>query len=389
MKSFLVPVFIAALAAVLTTGCSHENANAAAAAPAAPPPPEVTVSKTVATEVTEYYDYTGRLDSVDVVEIRPRVSGYLQEIRFESGQLVQKGDILFVIDPRTRKAAFELAEANLERVKAQLEIAEHEAKRGEQLLASKTISPEESDTRVWKARDARAALAAAQASRDTAKLDLEFCEVRSPINGRVSRALVTLGNNVSGADGFTTLMTTVVSVNPMHVYSNMDENTFLRFAELRRQKKLPADAQGRVEIEMGLASEEGYPRHGYIESLDNRIDPGVGAIVVRSVFENPDSVMVPGLFVRLRIPVSERKPMVLISEHAIGTDQSQKFVFTLTSSNTVAYRPVKLGTTIAGKRVVRSGLEPGERIVVNGLQRVAPGRPVSPKDEAPAPVAQK
>ena len=387
----LLPLIAAALAA-LVSGCSHEAATGAGAG-ATPPPPEVTVASAVATEVTEFNEYTGRLDATDVVEVRPRVSGYLQEIKFESGQLVHKGDVLFVIDPRNRKAAFDLAQANLERTTAQLEVAEREAKRGEQLLASRTISPEEADARVWKARDARAAKLASEAARDTARLDLEFSDVRSPIDGRVSRALVTVGNNVSGADGFTTLLTTVVSVNPMHLYSNMDENTYLRFAALRREGKLPSDAQGRTIVEMGLSSEEGFPRHGYIESLDNRVDPATGSIIVRSVIENSDSMLVPGLFTRMRIPVSERKPMILISEKAIGTDQSQKFVLAVTSSNTVAYRSVKLGSSVEGKRVVRSGLTPGEKYIVNGLQRAAPGRTVTPKEEVASagvpPVAQR
>lgn len=371
---------LATLGLLLVTGCKPS-----AQAPAAPPPPTVTIAPVEQREIVEFDTFTGRLDAVESVEIRPRVSGYLTEIKFTSGQLVKKGDVLFVINPKPRQTAVARAQADLERAKVAAEIAEREAKRAVQLLANQTISPEEGDASEWKARDARAALTAAEAALHSAEIELDYCFVKSPVDGRVSRALVTIGNNVSGVDGFTTLLTTVVSVNPIYGYMDVDEASLLKLRRLLASDQLAKDAQGRIEVEMGLSDDTGFPNKGYVESFDNRLDPATGSIVVRSEFPNPDGHLVPGLFAKLRLPGSARKPALLISENAIGTDQSQKFVLTLTTSNTVAYRPVKLGPLIEGKRVVREGLKPGEQIVVNGLMRVQPGMPVTPQTESDAP----
>jgi multidrug efflux system membrane fusion protein len=365
------------------TGC---NSQPPAGATGFPPPPTVTVAAVETREIIEHEEVVGRTEAVDSVEIRPRVSGYIQEVRFKSGQKVKKGDLLFLIDPRTRQAALDRAEADLRRAQSSLENAQAEAARAERLLTTKAISKEESDTRAWKLTDAQAVLLAAQAARESARLELEFCEVRSPIDGRVSRALVTPGNNVSGVDGNTTLLTTVVSIDPIYVLSDVDETTALRFKRLALEQKLERDEQGRIAVEMALADEQEFPRKGFVESVDNRLNPGTGSILVRSAFPNPDELIIPGLFVRARIPVGQPKPTLLISDRAIGTDQSQKFVLTLTSSNTVAYRPVKIGPVVDGKRVIREGLVAGEKVVVNGLAKVRPGMPVTPEAE-PAPQA--
>jgi RND family efflux transporter MFP subunit len=360
------------------TGC---NSQPPAGATGFPPPPTVTVAAVETREIIEHEEVVGRTEAVDSVEIRPRVSGYIQEVRFKSGQKVKKGDLLFLIDPRTRQAALDRAEADLRRAQSSLENAQAEAARAERLLTTKAISKEESDTRAWKLTDAQAVLLAAQAARESARLELEFCEVRSPIDGRVSRALVTPGNNVSGVDGNTTLLTTVVSIDPIYVLSDVDETTALRFKRLALEQKLERDEQGRIAVEMALADEQEFPRKGFVESVDNRLNPGTGSILVRSAFPNPDELIIPGLFVRARIPVGQPKPTLLISDRAIGTDQSQKFVLTLTSSNTVAYRPVKIGPAVDGKRVIREGLVAGEKVVVNGLAKVRPGMPVTPETE--------
>ncbi len=384
MKPYLIPASVLAVA-LLLAGC-----NQPPQATTSPPPPTVTVAPVEQREVVEYDEFTGRLDAVESVEVRPRVSGYLQEVRFQSGQLVKKGDVLFLIDPRTRKATLDRAEADLMRAQAQAEVAERDATRADQLLASKTISPEESDQRIWNSRQAKAALLSAQAARESARLDLEFCEVRSPIDGRVSRALVTVGNNVSGVDGFTTLMTTVVSVDPIYAYSAVDETTLLKFQHLLRDKKLAADEQGHVAVEMRLGDETDFPHKGYLESLDNRLDAASGSIALRTVYSNTDGKLMPGLYARVRIPGSALQPVLLISENAVGTDQNQKFVLTLSSSNTVEYRPVQLGAVVDGKRVVRSGLKAGEEIVINGLMRVRPGMPVTAmKEERAKQTAQR
>jgi RND family efflux transporter MFP subunit len=377
-----LPLLTLLIGAVIASGC-HRGQSAAASG-GMPPPPVVTVSTLQPVEVVEFDEVTARLDAPEVVEIRPRVSGYLTGVRFKPGELVRKGEELFVIDPRPKQAVFDRSEADVKRAKVRLEITGREAKRADVLFETKAISIEEADQRRWAHTDAQAALQAAEAILETARLDLEYCHVKSPIDGRVSRALVTVGNNVSGVDGFTTLMTTVVSVDPIYAYSDVDESTLLKFRRLLAAGRLDTNAAGKVKVEMSLSGESSFPHHGFIESVDNRLDPGTGSILVRTQFPNPDGVLIPGLFARVRVPGSARGPALLISESAIGTDQNQKFVLTLTSSNTVAYRPVKLGGNIGGKRVVREGLQPGETIVVNGLMRVRPGMPVTPQPENPA-----
>ena len=382
----LLPLSAPLAAAWLLAGC---HAQPSAGPAGAPPPPAVTVAPVAERELVEHEEVVGRTDAVDSVEIRPRVSGYIQEVRFQAGQKVKKGEVLFVIDPRTRQAAFERAEAELRRAQSSLDNAKAEAARAERLLGTKAISKEESDTRAWKLADAQAVLLAAQAARESARLELEFCEVRSPIDGRVSRALVTPGNNVSGVDGNTTLLTTVVSVDPIYVLSDVDEATALRFKRLTQQQGLQRDAQGRIAVEMGLADEADFPRKGFVESVDNRLNPETGSILVRMSFPNPDELLIPGLFVRARIPVGQPQKTLLISDRAIGTDQSQKFVLTLTASNTLAYRPVKIGPAVDGQRVIREGLQAGEKVVVNGLAKVRPGMPVTPENEVPPQAAAR
>lgn len=370
---------LAIFLSLVCTACHRETS----AAPGMPPAPVVTVEPVRLVDVVEFDEFPARLDSKEIVEIRPRVSGYLSEVRFEAGELVKKGDLLFVIDPRPKQAVLDRADAEVQRARVRMENATREAKRAEVLFETKSISNEEADQRRWAKTDAEAALQAAEAQRETARLDLEYCRVRSPIDGRVGRPLVTVGNNVSGVDGFTTLLATVVSVDPMLAYGDIDEATLLKFRGLLRAGALETNQQGKVIVEMGLGNETGFPHRGYVESIDNRLDAGTGSILVRTLFPNSDSLLLPGLFARVRVPGSPRQPAILIAEDAIGTDQNQRFVFTVTSSNTVAYRPVKLGTTIAGKRVVRDGLQEGDRVVVNGLIRVRPGMTVNPVSTTP------
>jgi RND family efflux transporter MFP subunit len=226
-------------------------------------------------------------------------------------------------------------------------------------------------------------LLAAEAARDSAKLDLEYTTVRSPIDGRVSREMATVGNYVSGIAGNATLLTTVVSVDPIYVYADVDENSLLKFNALARAGTLARNGSGKVPVRLQLADENTFPHEGEIESFDNKLDPQTGSILLRAEFPNPDGRIMPGLFARIRLPASAKHPAVLIEETAIGTDQAQKFVLTLTSSNTVAYRPVKLGPQLSGKRLVREGLQPGEQIVQNlVMARVRPGMPVQPQQAA-------
>jgi len=231
---------------------------------------------------------------------------------------------------------------------------------------------------------AKAAFASAEAARDFAKLDLDYTQVRAPIDGRVSRAFLTEGNYVSGIAGAATKLTSIVSVSPVYVYADMDEDSLLKFNALASQKKLDTNGDGNVPVELQLGDEPEFPHHGYIESFDNQLNPNTGSILLRAVFPNDDGRIVPGLFARIRVPLSARHKAMLVSEKAIGTDQAQKYVLALTPTNTVAYQSVVLGPSINGMRIIRSGLNGGEQIVVNGIQRVRPGMPVKPEQEVAA-----
>jgi RND family efflux transporter MFP subunit len=371
-----------ALAGLLAT-YAISQVNAAdeqnSAAPAAPPAPKVTVASVEQQLVTEYEELTGRVDATETVELRARVSGHLDAVRFQAGQLVRKGDVLFTIDPRWYRAQFDLASAQVQQARAQFDIAEREAKRADELLAASAISSEEAESRRSRALQARAALASANAALASAQLDFEHTEVRAPIDGRIGRALVTAGNLVSGAPGNATLLATIVSQGEAFVYADIDENTLLKFNRLIRENRL-ASENGRIPVEMQLADENGYPRRGYIESTDNRLDPATGSLQLRLVFANADQALVPGLFARVRVPISAPRSALLVSERAIGTDQSQKFVLAVAQDNTAVYRTVKLGGSVHDKRIVRTGLEPGDRVIVNGLQRVRPGMKVDPEE---------
>jgi RND family efflux transporter MFP subunit len=366
---------IGTLALAVGTGCNRGQAQPKMT------PPAVTVAAVERQELVEWDEFTGRTEPIELVEVRPRVSGHIQEVRFDAGKLVKKGDVLFVIDPRWHQAEFERRQAEYEQAKVRLENAEREANRTGQLLTNHAISTEEAEARDFRFKEAKAALLAAQAARDTAKLDLDYTEIRAPIDGRVSRALVTTGNYVSGIPGAASVLTTLVSVDPMYVYADIDENSLLKFNAHAQAQKLEGASDGKVPVELQLADEQGFPHRGYIESFDNRLDPNTGSILLRAVFDNKDERIVPGLFARIRVPLSARHPALLVEERAIGTDQGQKYVFSLSSSNTVEYRAVKLGPDVNGKRIIREGLQAGEQIVVNGLQRVRPGMPVAPQTE--------
>jgi RND family efflux transporter MFP subunit len=348
---------VMASAAGLLTGCGR------AAAQPQMSPPQVTVAPVQEKEIVEWSEFTGRVQPVDSVDIRPRVSGYIQKVCFQSGQLVNKGDVLFVIDPRWNQAVFDQRQAEYNQAK-------REEDRTADLLANKAISVEESDARKAKYEETKAAL-------DSARLDLQYTEVRAPISGRVSRALLTEGNYVSGIAGSASLMTTLVSVNPVYVYADVDEDSYLKFCKLDRARQLGGEDGGKVPVQLELADETNFARTGCVESFDNHLDSDMGSILVRAEFTNDDGSLVPGLFARIRIPMSDRHSAFLVDERAIGTDLSQKFVLLLTRTNTVAYQPVELGPMVEGQRIVRSGLDAGQEIVVNGLERVRPGMTVS------------
>ncbi len=368
------------LSIVLAIAATAGGCQKKAAQQQAPPPPVVTVSQVAQQEIIEWNEFTGRTEAVERVEVRPRVSGHVNEVKFQSGQLVKKGDVLFVIDPRMYEAEFNRRQAECEQAKVRLGASEREAKRTAQLVQNRAISAEEAEQRESRFMEAKAGLSVAEAARDAAKLDVDFTQVRSPIDGRVSRALITEGNYVSGMPGAAALLTTIVSVDPIYVYADVDENSLLKFNALMREKKVASNSEGKVPVELQLADASEFTHNGYVESFDNRLDPNTGSIVLRSVFPNPNGEIVPGLFARIRIPGSAKYEALLIDERSIGTDQVQKFVLALTPTNTVEYRAVKLGPVINGQRVVRSGLAAEDKIVANIVQqRVRPGMKIVPQ----------
>jgi multidrug efflux system membrane fusion protein len=354
-------------------------------APPPPPPPGVTVAEAKDQEINEWDEFTGRIEAVDAVQIRPRVSGYIERVAFAEGKEVRKGDVLFVIDPRPYEAELARAAADLQRARTRAALAGKEVERAERLVAVQAISREEFDTRTSAEAESKASIAAAEAAVATARLNMEWTRVRSPISGRVSRAEITEGNLVQAGPPDATLLTTVVSLDPVYVYFEGDEQTYLRYGEMARRGARPSSRDIRNPIQLGLANEQGFPHTGYVDFVDNQLNPETGTIRARGVFTNKDRVFTPGLFARLKLVGSARYRAVLVLDRAIGTDQDKKFVLALKPDSTVEYRPVQVGRLVDGMRIVTSGLKGGERIVINGLQRVRPGMKVAP---TVAPMAQ-
>jgi membrane fusion protein, multidrug efflux system len=341
-----------------------------------PPPPQVAVASVIERDVTEWDEFTGRLQAVDSVEVRPRVSGYVSAVRFSEGAIVRKGDLLFQIDPRPFQAEVDRLKAELDRAKATVQRGNSELARAERLRSENAISNEEHDRRAAFAQESAAQVAAVEAALRAAELNLEFTRVTSPITGRVSRAIVTEGNLVSTGPGQATLLTTVVSMDPVYAYFDADEQIYLRYTagSDKSHKRTSIDHH----IRMALSNEDGFPREGELDFIDNQVDGTTGTIRGRAVFRNPDGQLTPGLFVRLRLAGAGTYRGLLIQDRAVGTDLSKKFVYVVSPKNVIEYRPVTLGPIVDGLRVVRSGLKAGEPVVVNGLQRIRPGAPVTP-----------
>jgi RND family efflux transporter MFP subunit len=330
----------------------------------APPRARVTVAAPVAASVTEWTDHTGRAEAVESVEIRARASGYLTKTAFREGDLVKKGDLLFVIDDRPYRAALRRARAELESLRADRELAQRNAQRADQLLAAHTIAERDADRdkSLVATLDARAEVAAAAVAQ--AELDLEYAFVRSPITGRIGRLLVTPGNLVGPSTP--TPLATIVSVDPLHVYIAVDEGRALRLAR-----------EAGVKANIGFAGETGYPHEAPLDFYDNHVDPATGTLKVRAVLSNPDGVLTDGLFARVRLPEgAPSQPALLIADQAVATDQNRRFVWVVSDDGKVAYRPIKLGPLEQGLRVVRDGLSANDKIVVRGLQRIRPGAAV-------------
>jgi membrane fusion protein, multidrug efflux system len=362
-------------------GCKAKSQVAPAAAPA------VSVTRPVEREVVEWDEYIGRLESPETVEVRARVSGYLDKVHFKEGKEVKKGDLLFTIDQRPYQAEYDRAEAEHERAQSQVELAKNDFERAKRLIATRAISEEDYDTKSKTYASAQAAVRSARASADLAKLSLEFTEIRSPIDGRIGRAIVTQGNLISsGVSGSgATLLTTIVSLDPLYCYADTDERAVLKYLQLRREGKRISARDESIPVELALADEAGFPHRGYIDFVDNRMDPNTGTLRGRGVFPNTDHSLSPGFFARIRFPGSGKYSALLIPDRALASDQAQRFVYVVNAEKNVEFRPVKVGPMIDGLRVIKEGLKAGEQVIVEGLIRVRPGVVVDPKPwETPA-----
>ncbi len=367
-----------ALVAGLFAACGEQKAPAAGAAP---PPPKVSVAKPVQKKVTERDEYVGRFVAFDYVEVRARVSGYLEKIHFKDGQLVKQGDPLFTIDPRPFKAAVAQAKASIEQAKANRAFAESDLKRGESLRAGTTITQQALDQRMQASRVAAAAVTAQQAGLEQAELDLSFTELTAPISGRIGDRRVSVGNLVSGgASGSTTLLATIASIDPIRFEFTMDEASYLRYLRIAGGKASAAADRGMtLPVQLKLIDEDKFSHEGKIDFVDNAIDRSSGTIRGRALFANADSKLTPGMFGRIQIATSAPVAALLVPDAAIATEQVRKFVYVLDADNVAHPKYVKLGQLVDGLRVVE-GIEPDDTIVVNGLMRVRPGVKVAPEN---------
>jgi multidrug efflux system membrane fusion protein len=340
----------------------------AKAAEAPPPAPEVDVAKVVNRTITDWQSYSGRMEAVEKVDVRPLVSGTIVSVNFRDGALVKKGDTLFVIDPRPYQAAVDQAAAQVAAAQARNGYAQSDWERAQRLIADNAIAKRDYDEKQNAAREAAANLKAAQAALEAAQINLGYTRIVAPVSGRVSRAEITLGNVVS-AGASAAPLTTLVSVSPIYASFDADEQTYLDYiSRMKDGRKVP--------VQLGLANESGYSRSGTIESVDNRLDTSSGTIRVRARFDNSDGTLVPGLYARIKVSGSAPHPALLIDEAAIGTDQDKKFVFVLDRNNQVVYRNVQIGAQQGNLRVITAGLNEGDRVIVNGTQRVRPGEQV-------------
>jgi len=367
---------LAAICSIVLTACSHSHAQSRSNA--APPPAAVTVAQVIARPLHHWDELTGELQAVNTVDVRPRVSGFIDSVQFTEGARVSKGQVLFQIDPRPFEIEIERLTAELKRAHSKLEYATAGHARAERLYAQNAIAREEYEQLTSAETEAGGDVGSLNAQLHAARLNLEYTHVRSPIDGHVSRAVITSGNLVSNSN----LLTTVVSDDPIYAYFDTDEATYLRFVRQERGDRTPprgggADGTSPSPVFMGLVGEQGYPHQGLLDFIDNQVDARSSTIHVRAVFDNKDGRFTPGLFARIKLVANDSYDAVLIDERAVGNDLGKKFVLVLKPAQTLEYRAVKLGARIDGLRVVEEGLQPADTIVVNGLQHVMAGAKVA------------
>jgi RND family efflux transporter MFP subunit len=379
----LAPVLaLAALLVACGRGQQQQQAKA-------PPPPEVTVAKPVQRTIIDHDEYVGRFIAVNSVEVRARASGYLAGVHFKDGQRVKEGDLLFTIDKRPFQNAVDQAQAALTQAKSNLSYAESDLARGQQLVKEKTITDQTFEQRSQVARNARAAVAGAEAALRQAKLDLEFTELHAPINGRIGDRRVSPGNLVTGGTGGnTTLLATIVSTDPIHFEFTFDEASFLRYERMSSDGHDIASRGAGVPVELKLIDEKEFTHKGRMDFVDNVIDRSTGTIRGRALFDNPNDIFTPGMFARVRVPASPPYQALLVPDSAIGSEQSRKFVLAVNADNVAQPKYVELGPLDGDLRVIKSGISANDTIIVNGVARVRPGQKVTPQQESDKPAAK-
>jgi membrane fusion protein, multidrug efflux system len=367
----MISVAGAAFLASLLAACDGTPASNAA-----PTPPPVTVSTPIQKPITEWDEYTGRFTAVETVEIRARVSGFIESVNFNEGQIVKQGDLLFVIDPRPFKIAVDQAKAEVERARAKLEIASHDVDRATPLARNQTITDRELDTRKSVQRDATGAVGSAEAALKQAELNLEWAAVRAPISGRISDRRVDAGNLIVGGSTGATLLSTIVSLDPIQFVFDGSEADFIRYLRLAAAGARPSSRDVQNPVAVRLADEKDFTHRGRMDFVDNVVNPKTGTIRGRAIFENKDGLLTPGFFGRLRLFGGEHEAL-LVPDSSIASDQANKIVFTVADDGVVGAKKVELGPLIDGLRMIRSGLAPTDRVVIDGLQRARPGQKVT------------
>lgn len=373
-----VNVHLTALGAMflsmLLVGCDDGVAQNAV-----PQAPAVSAADVVVKSISQWDSFNGRIEAVESVQLRPRVSGYIDKVNYTDGQEVKKGEVLFTIDDRTYRAALEQAQANLTRAKTQASLARSEANRTDKLVNTNVVSREEWEQRRSAAAQAQADIRAAQAAVDAAQLNLDFTKVTAPIDGRASRALITSGNLVTAGDS-ASVLTTLVSLKTVYVYFDVDEATYLHYQNLARSGQGASSNHLALPVEIGLVGEEGYPHQGKVDFLDNQLTPSTGTIRMRALLDNAQRQFTPGLFARVRLPGSAEFKATLVDDKAVLTDQDRKYVYIVDKEGKAQRRDITPGRLAAGLRIVQQGLNPGDKVIVDGLQKVfMPGMPVNAK----------
>ncbi len=371
----LLPTLVALpLLAAAIAGCDQTESQAQQGPP---PAPQVTVAQPVKKLVADRQEYVGRFVAVDAVEVRARVSGYLDAIHFRDGQMVKKGDLLFTIDRRPFQHALEQARASLDQARANLAFADADLDRGQSLKLDSTITRQSLDQRVQAKRVAEATVKAQEAAVQQAELDLEFTELRAPVAGRMGDRRVSVGNLVTGGtSGNTTLLATIQSTDPIRLEFTWDETSYLRFL---RAHKVETGAPLNVPVTLKLIDDDGFNHKGHIDFIDNAINTSTGAIRGRAEFDNPEGVFTPGMFARIQVAMAPPAEQYLVPDSAIGTEQVRKFVYVIGEGDVATPKYVELGALVGDLRVVRSGLDDKDRVIINGLMRVRPGAKVAPK----------